>query len=125
MSLPKYPALLVERSGLWITAGLTVVLLAQIWPVVPIATAILLIGRGAAGLMELRAHRGTVSTPMALLLLTVYGLLVCLALGAEWDLVLKGTGGLVRPVVVIDTALAVAGLAIVVCRTAKFTVDPV
>ena len=124
MSLSKVLAELVDRSGLWITAGLTVVLLAQLWPVVPIATGILLVGCGATRLMEGRVRRGAVPTKLALMQVMAYGLLVCLAIGAEWDLALKATGGPVRPVVAVDTALAVAGLAMMVCRTAKIAADP-
>ncbi len=122
MSRPdSYPSESTKRSGLRIAAGLTVVLLAQLWPAVPIATAIMMVGCGAAHLVEERVRRGMIPIRLALLQMMVYGLLVCLAIGSQWDLALTSVSGVTRPVVAVDTALAVVGMALAVCRIAAIT----
>ncbi len=113
------PAAPGVRSGLSIVAGLDVVILAQFWPAIPLASAILLIACGALVLVQAQVRRGTMSSTLALLQVVAYGFLVCLAIGAQWDLAWQSTGRFARPILAADTALAITGLAMVGSRIAR------
>jgi len=74
-----------QRGPMLIGAGLAIVFAAQLWPVVPIATAIMLIGCGATLTLLSRSRTG--DGLLAWVNLVSYSLLVCLAIVGQADAV--------------------------------------
>jgi hypothetical protein len=80
--LPHLSVAAAPSGPLFIGIGLAVVLAAQLWPAVPIAAAIALIGLGATlTLADCRQH-GLV----LMLNFAIYAALVGLAIAAQWNL---------------------------------------
>lgn len=71
-----------HRGPLLIAGGLTVVLVAQLWPMIPVAAAISLIGLGATVTLARRPQ----SEPVLVVNIVVYGALTLLAVGAQLDI---------------------------------------
>ena len=90
MSSIATPAV-AHRGVLLIGVGLAVVLLAQVWPVVPIATALMVVGSGAT--LTLLARQGTGAGWLAWLNLAVYAMLGCFAIGAQAHAAVTGPTG--------------------------------
>lgn len=110
MPRPDSPSLnlTIQRGPLLIGLGLTVVLLAQVWPPVPIAAALALIGWGATD----TCLQNFGSRSLAAANLLVYSTLIALAAGAELH---RDAGSLT----LLDVAAAVAifvGTARAACR---------
>lgn len=84
--MPTQP--IYNHGPLLIGTGLFIILAAQLWPGIPIAAAIALIGCGATCVMQNGATGGRARHQRWRLCvsLLVYGVLVGLAIGAELDL---------------------------------------
>ncbi len=106
-SLPAYAE---HRGPVLIGIGLTVILAAQIWPLVPIAAALALIGWGATlSLLEnLNVYRREY---LAVLNLVVYVLLVGLAIGAQTHAAQASATAKLNPLLWTDHVLATILLA--------------
>jgi hypothetical protein len=93
-----------SRGPLLICAGLAIVLLAQVWPAVPIAAAIVLIGWGATLSLCARSNCGALSV----MSLFVYASLGCYTIAAQVHAAANGPQGGVGALLVVDHLLAVA-----------------
>lgn len=100
-----------QRGPALICAGLAIVLVAQMWPRVPIASAIMLIGCGATVVVCTRLGRTEL---VALMNLTVYALLGCLVVATQIQAALSGPAGRVGVLLVVDHLAAFLLLIIMV-----------
>ena len=110
-----------QRAPALIFCGLAVVLWSQVWPVVPIASAVVLIGWGATLAVLNRAGR---QEWLALTNLAVYLSLTCLTVVAQTNAALTGPAGRVETLVLIDHLAAVALLVIVTRGVLRQVIEP-
>lgn len=110
LSLPT-----VWRNGpLLIAGGVLLIAAAQFWPSLPSVTAIALIGRGA--ILTIQSQPRTVrQDSLVLVNLTVYGVLVCLAIVAQSNIVLD-RGSSASLGMLLDHSLAIVLLLGLICR---------
>jgi len=99
-----------------IVTGMAVVLLAMLWPGVPIAAAVMLIGSGAMATIFARPGRQEL---LGLIGLAVYASLGCLAVAAQTHDGLNGPAERVGSMVLIDHALAAVLLALMIRATIR------
>ena len=95
-----------KRGHANIGLGMLIIVAAQFWNVLPVVTAIALIGRGA--ILTLQARPRT-SRQDSLLVgnLTVYGTLVCLAIVAQSNLTMQASVARVSLGMLLDHAVAI------------------
>ncbi len=103
------------RNGpLLIVVGVLLITAAQFWPSLPSVTAIALIGRGA--ILTIQSQPRTVrQDSLVLVNLAVYGVLVCLAIVAQSNMVLD-VGSSASLGMLLDHSLAIVMLLGLICR---------
>ena len=104
-----------QRGFVWIGLGLVLVVLAQIWSFFPVVTAIALVGQGAIMTLWTRP-RTSYQDSLIVLNLTVYGVLVCLAIVAQSNAVLQDSTAQVTLAMLLDHAAAIVLLAGLIMR---------
>jgi len=104
-----------QQGNLLIGLGLALILAAQFWAVLPVVTAIALIGRGAI-LMLQSGPRSARQDSLAVVHLSVYGTLVCLAIVAQSNAVLQDSLASAQLGMLLDHAAAIVILLGLVCR---------
>ena len=107
----------VPRGPRLVCLGLVVVVLALLWPAIPIASAVALIGWGST--LCLRQSNPERQLVLGVLHAAVYGSLACLAGGAQLDRTSSSSGGLAELVALVDLALAI----VLVIALTKHIVD--
>ena len=105
---------LQPRGPALIAAGMAVVLAALLWPSVPIASAVMLIGYGA--LLTVFARPGQQEL-LGLVNLAVYALLGCLAVAAQTHAGINGTLDRVSNLQLADHLVATVLLALLIRTT--------
>ena len=99
-----------------IVAGMSVVLLAMLWPGLPIAAAVMLIGCGAMNTLFSRPGRQEL---LGMLSLAVYASLGCLAVAAQTHAAINSPAASVSVLLQIDHAAATVLLAIMIRATIR------
>jgi len=97
---------LLQRGYATIGLGVLLIVAAQFWTVLPVVTAIAMIGRGAILTLQSRP-RTSRQDSLVVLNLTVYGTLVCLAIVAQSNTVLQASNARVSLGMLLDHATAI------------------
>lgn len=99
-----------QRGYCFIGGGVLLIVAAQFWPSLPAVTAIALIGRGAVLTLQSRP-RTPRQDALILVNLSVYSVLVCLAIVAQSNAVLQSSAAQVRLSMLLDHSAAIVLLA--------------
>lgn len=100
-----------SRGGYWfISGGVLLIVAAQFWTSLPAVTAIALIGRGAVLTLQSRP-RTPRQDSLILVNLSVYSVLVCLAIVAQSNDVLQSSAAQIRLSMLFDHSAAIVLLA--------------
>ena len=104
-----------QQGNLLIGLGLALIVAAQFWTALPVVTAIALIGRGALLTLQSRPRSARQDT-LAVVNLSVYSTLVCLAIVAQSNAVLQDSLASISLGMLLDHAVAIVLLLGLVCR---------
>ncbi len=105
---------LSQRGHLLIGVGMTLILAAQFWTYIPVVAAIALVGRGAVQTLQSRPRTNRQDS-LIVLNLSIYSMLVCVAIVAQSNAVMQDAATRVSLSMLLDHAAAIVLLLGLVC----------